>query len=263
MCGRYCPKMGKTKMSILRKKDVALSIASCTKAFSGLVALSDVSMSVETGKIVGLIGPNGAGKTTLFNVVAGVYKPDIGDVKMHNEEITGKAPEQICRMGISRTFQIPKPFLALSVRENVMVGTSIKRKYAQANSLADEICDKVGLSDRVSDYAIDLTVPELRKLEFAKALSTDPEIILLDEVMAGLRPNEVELTIELVRELNNEGISFVVIEHNIEAVMKLCDKICVLSNGRKIAEGSPLEVARDPDVITAYLGDEHVAINCE
>ncbi|NQT56633.1 MAG: ABC transporter ATP-binding protein [Desulfobacteraceae bacterium] len=238
---------------------VVLSIESCSKLFSGLLALSNVSLAINEGEIMGLIGPNGAGKTTLFNVIAGTYRPSEGRVLLGESVISGMAPEMICRKGVSRTFQVPKPFLELTVLQNVMIGTTLKNDYREAQRKAAEVLKGVGLYEKKEDYATNLTVPDLRKLEVAKALSTEPKLILLDEVMAGLRPNEVKDTLLLIKQINQQGVTFVVIEHNVEAVMSICDKICVLNYGEKIAEGTPEDIANDTEVISAYLGDDYAA----
>lgn len=236
---------------------VVLSIESCSKLFSGLLALSNVSLAINEGEIMGLIGPNGAGKTTLFNVIAGAYPPSEGRVLLGESVISGMAPEMICRKGVSRTFQVPKPFLELTVLQNVMIGTTLKNGYREAQRKAAEVLKRVGLYEKKEDYATNLTVPDLRKLEVAKALSTEPKLILLDEVMAGLRPNEVRDTLLLIKQINQQGVTLVVIEHNVEAVMSICDKICVLNYGEKIAEGTPEDIANDTEVISAYLGDDY------
>lgn len=235
-----------------------IEVIDCTKIFTGLVALDNVSLKVEQGDIHGLIGPNGAGKTTLFNVLAGVYKPDKGRIHFKGEKIDGIKPEQICRRGISRTFQVPVPFKELTVLQNVMVGTTISLSLKKGREKAMEILEYVGLREKADQPAGSMTVPDLRRLELARALSTDPSLILLDEVMAGLRPTEVNECLALIEDINRRGISILIIEHIMEAVMTVCRRISVLNYGRLIAEGKPEEVSNNQDVISAYLGDEYV-----
>jgi len=235
-----------------------IEIVDCTKIFAGLVALDNVSLKVQQGSIHGLIGPNGAGKTTLFNVLAGVYKPDKGHVHFKGEKIDRIKPEHICRRGISRTFQVPVPFRELTVLQNVMVGTTISMSLRKGREKAMEILSYVGLGEKADHPAGNMTVPDLRRLELARALSTDPSLILLDEVMAGLRPTEVNECLALIEDINRRGISILIIEHIMEAVMTVCRRISVLNYGRLIAEGKPEEVSNNQDVISAYLGDEYV-----
>ena len=235
-----------------------LSIENCTKRFSGLTALNNVSLEICDNDIFGLIGPNGAGKTTLFNVITGTYIPNEGKIKFRGKDITRLPPELVCRKGISRTFQVPKPFVELTVLQNVMVGTTLRNSTKQGRKKALEIIESVGLAEKRDFFAGDLTVPELRKLELAKALATDPKVIFLDEVMAGLRPGEIKEALAMLKAINTQGITLIVIEHILEAVMTICNRILVLNYGEKIAEGSPEQIANDPAVITAYLGDEYV-----
>lgn len=235
-----------------------LSSGNCTKYFSGLAALKDVSLEIEKGDIFGLIGPNGSGKTTFFNVITGVYAPNHGQIKLNGLNITGFSPSDVCRRGLSRTFQVPKPFGELTVVQNVMVGTAIGSTVQKGAKKALEILDFVGLKEKATSLAGSLTIPDLRRLELAKALSTEPQIILLDEVMAGLRPSEVKKTLELLRYINSQGITLLIIEHIMEAIMTICNRIAVLNYGEKIAEGAPNEIATNPEVIAAYLGDEYV-----
>lgn len=235
-----------------------LSVINCSKLFAGLKALDQVSLQVQAGEMFGLIGPNGAGKTTFFNLISGVYKPSGGVISFKDVQISGLSPTQVCRLGISRTFQVPKPFIELTVLQNVMVGTTMKRSISDGKKVAREVLEFVGLDTKADFQSGDLNIPDLKRLELAKALSTDPQVILLDEVMAGLRPTEIREALELLKGINSRGITLVVIEHIMEAVMSICHRIAVLNYGKKICEGTPQEVACNSEVIKAYLGDEYV-----
>jgi branched-chain amino acid transport system ATP-binding protein len=238
-----------------------LEVEGVSKRFRGLKAVDDVSFSVPKGGIVALIGPNGAGKTTTFNLIAGVYPPDTGRVVLDGEEITGLRPDRACHAGIGRTFQIVKPFGAMTVLENVVVG-ALRRSanVAAARSRAAELLERVGLADKAEMPAQGLTLPEKKRLETARALATEPKILLLDEVMAGLRPTEIDRMVETFRALNREtGIAILLTEHVMRAVMALSERVVVLHHGRKICEGSPEEVARDEAVLESYLGTEAVS----
>jgi branched-chain amino acid transport system ATP-binding protein len=235
-----------------------IQIENCTKTFAGLVALDKVSFQVRRGDIHGLIGPNGAGKTTLFNLLAGVYKPNKGKIQLNGKDIVGLKPENICRRGISRTFQVPMPFAELTVLQNVMVGTTMKLSIKDGRKKAMDILEYVGLIEKSDQIAGNMAVPDLRRLELARAMSTSPDLILLDEVMAGLRPTEVKECLSLIKGINKKGITIIVIEHIMEAVMTICKRISVLNYGRLIAEGNPEEVSNNEEVIGAYLGDEYV-----
>jgi branched-chain amino acid transport system ATP-binding protein len=235
-----------------------IEIQNCTKTFAGLVALDKVSFQVKKGDIHGLIGPNGAGKTTLFNLLAGVYKPDKGNIQLNGQDIIGLKPEKICRKGIGRTFQVPLPFGELTVLQNVMVGTTMKLSIKDGRKKAKEILEYVGLMEKSDQIAGKMAVPDLRRLELARAMSTDPDLILLDEVMAGLRPTEVKECLYLIEGINKKGITIIVIEHIMEAVMTICKQISVLNYGKLIAEGKPEEISNNEEVIRAYLGDEYV-----
>jgi branched-chain amino acid transport system ATP-binding protein len=194
----------------------------------------------------------------LFNVLAGVYPPDRGKIRLDGNDITGVKPANICRMGMSRTFQVPKPFIELTVMQNIMVGTTIKNSLRKGYRKALEIIEFVGLKEKMDYLAGDLTIPDLRKLELGRALATEPKVVLLDEVMAGLRPLEVKETLSLIKRINAGGVTLVVIEHIMEAVMTISNRIAVLNYGKKIAEGTPEQIANNADVISAYLGDEYV-----
>jgi len=229
-----------------------------TKHFGGLTALQSVDFQVDKGEIFGLIGPNGAGKTTLFNLIAGVYKPDKGEVQFNGEDLTGLRPDQICKKGIARTFQITKPFLNLSVLDNVVVGAyfgiSHKESLNGAQTKAEEAIERAGLKEKVRALATNLTLVERKRLELARALATQPVILMLDEVIAGLNPKETMEMVKAILGIRDSGITIFMIEHVIKAVMKVSDRIMVLHYGKKIAEGMPEKILHNPDVIRAYLG---------
>ncbi|MEB3806970.1 MAG: ABC transporter ATP-binding protein [Desulfurococcales archaeon] len=246
--------------------DVILRIQGVTKRFGGLVALSSVSFDVYRKEILGLIGPNGAGKTTLFNVISGVYKPEEGKVIFKGIDITGWRPHRVARLGIARTHQIVKPFGDLTVLENTMVGALFGKRAgriseAEAREIAQEVLDFIGLGDKAELPARVLNVQEKKRLELARALASEPELLLLDEVLAGLTPQEVDRMLELLRRIREEkNVTMIMIEHVMHAVMNIADRIVVLHFGRKLAEGTPEEVANNQEVITAYLGDPTLAL---
>ncbi|EMA53252.1 MULTISPECIES: ABC transporter ATP-binding protein [Halococcus] len=236
--------------ALLRATDV-------TKTFDGLVALRDVSLDVRRGEIVGLIGPNGAGKTTLFNCISGVFAPTEGTVHLGDEEITNKSAHRVARSGLSRTFQITRPLEELSVLENVLVGAHIHtRRRGPAEDIAREQLSFVGLDERAAESAGDLTVGDQKRLELARTLATEPSILLLDEIMAGLTPTETQRMLDLFREIRESGTSILLIEHDMEAIMSVSDRVAVLDNGEAIAFDSPEAVASDERVIEAYIGGD-------
>ena len=235
-----------------------LEVRSISKSFRGLKAVADASFEVAQGGLVALIGPNGAGKTTCFNMIAGVFAPDTGEIVFEGERIDGRRPDQICVAGIGRTFQIVKPFAGLSVLDNVIVGAFNRTtRLAEARKIASTILDKLGLGPKRELPASSLTLPDRKRLEVARALATRPKLLLLDEVMAGLRPTECDQMVEIFRELNaKDGLTILLIEHVMRAVMALAHHIVVLHHGEIIARGTPQEVVRDPAVLECYLGEE-------
>ena len=230
----------------------ALVIQSLSKRFGGLKAVQDVSFSVKENETLALIGPNGAGKTTSFNLISGVFRPDAGSVRAFGRELVGLRPHQICAHGLARTFQVAKPFGAMTVLQNVTTGALLRdRRVAVASRKARDAIEFVGLGARAETAARDLTTIDQRRLEMARALATDPRILLLDEVMAGLNPSEINVAVALVKKLSDRGLTIVIVEHVMRAIM------AVLDHGQKIAEGPPSEVVENPDVVRAYLGSSY------
>jgi branched-chain amino acid transport system ATP-binding protein len=235
-----------------------------TKRFGGLAAVSDLSFDLEEGEILGLIGPNGSGKTTLVNVVTGAMPCSGGDVQFRGASLRGLPPYEIGRRGVSRTFQVVKPFRNLTVVENVMVGALFgarggARALAVARRRAEEVLDFVALAHRAEAPAEGLNVPERKRMELARALAMRPTVLFLDEVMAGLNPAEIDAAVALIRRIRDRGITLVVIEHVMRAIRDLSDRIVVLFHGEKLTEGPPRDVLNDPDVIAAYLGRRYAA----
>jgi branched-chain amino acid transport system ATP-binding protein len=237
---------------------VLLSVEAVSKRFRGLTAVDAVSFAVAPADIFAVIGPNGAGKTTLFNVIAGIFAPDAGSVTFAGARIDGLTPDAVCRRGIGRTFQIVRPFPALTVEDNVVIGALLHRHGMDAaRAHARAIIAALDLDDKRTMPASSLTLPDRKRLEVARALATDPKLLLLDEVMAGLRPTETDRMVAILRKLNRDtGITILLIEHVMRAVTALAGKVLVLQHGAAIAEGAPETVMRDPAVIASYLGAE-------
>jgi branched-chain amino acid transport system ATP-binding protein len=235
-----------------------LELKGVNKSFGGLKAVEDFNLSIEEGEILGLIGPNGAGKSTIFNCIAGVYPPTAGEINFKGENITHQRPWDLCRKGLARTFQIVKPFSSRTVLYNVTVGAfATTGKRAEAERRALKVLRLLHMQDVKDVRAGNLTIAYLKRLEIARALATQPKILLLDEVMAGLRPTEVDEMVKIIKELRESGVTIFVIEHIMRAIMALSDRIAVLHFGKKITEGTPKEVASDERVIKAYLGEEY------
>lgn len=237
-----------------------LEVETISKRFRGLLAVDKVSFRVPQGSLFAVIGPNGAGKTTLFNMIAGVFAPDNGSISLNGMRIDGRRPDEICRCGIGRTFQLVRPFPALSVEDNVIIGAMLHRSdLAAARRHAREILRQLDLFGRRHQNASTLTLPDRKRLEVARALATGPKLLLLDEVMAGLRPAETDRMVAILTALNRErGLTILLIEHVMRAVMALAQRVLVLHHGAAIAEGTPEEVVRDPAVVQSYLGAEAI-----
>jgi branched-chain amino acid transport system ATP-binding protein len=237
-----------------------LSVDNVSKRFRGLVAVDRLGFEVPEGCIYAVIGPNGAGKTTLFNMIAGVYSPDGGSIIFDGERIEGLPPDRICRRGIGRTFQIVRPFPALTVEDNVVVGALLHRHdVTEARTNAREVLRRLDLYDKRGQRASSLTLPDRKRLEVARALATGPKLLLLDEVMAGLRPTETDRMVSILKALNVEtGLTILLIEHVMRALMALASQILVMHHGAEIAQGMPADIVRDPAVIHSYLGAEDI-----
>jgi branched-chain amino acid transport system ATP-binding protein len=236
-------------MSLLEVKDVSMF-------FGGLAAISNVSFSIQKGEILGLIGPNGAGKTTMFNVVNGFYNPTKGEVYFKDKKISGYKPYQICRLGIARTFQVVKPLQRMSVLDNVIASAFLRVKSrAQAEERAIETIKFAGLYDDRNVISKGLPLGKRKKLEIARALATQPEMLLLDESFAGLNPSELDESIGIIKKIKDRGITIMIIEHHMKVIMSISDRIVVLNYGEKIAEGTPHEIGSNPLVVEAYLGE--------
>ena len=237
-----------------------LEITALTKHFGGLTAVSALDLHIAKGEIMALIGPNGAGKSTVFNLVAGVYPPSDGVIRFKGEVINGRKPWDLCKLGLARTFQIVKPFASKTVLYNVMVGAFLHTgSTTKARERAEEVMAVLGLDSLRDRLAGSLTIADRKRLEIGKALATGPELLLLDEVMAGLRPTEVDDMIAVIKGLRDRGVTVFVIEHIMRAVMALSDRVAVIHFGQKIAEGTPEAVTKDENVIKAYLGGDYDA----
>lgn len=234
-----------------------LELLNVTKRFGGLTALGNVDLTVEKGEIVGLIGPNGAGKTTLFSVISGYQKPEEGTVIFKGQNITGMHTHKIAHMGMARTFQVVKPFSDMNVLENVMVGALMRHpKVKDAREKAMEVLTFCGLADKTTFLGKELTVANKKRLELARTLATEPVLLLLDEVMAGLNPTEVQQAVELVHAIHGQGVTLLVIEHVMEVIMPISHRVAVLNYGRKIADSLPEEAVNNPEVVKAYFGED-------
>ena len=241
---------------------ILLSLQGVSKRFGGLQALLNITFDLPQGQILGLIGPNGAGKTTLFNAINGVHPPESGRIIFRDKDVTGLKPYQLAQMGMARTHQIVRPLNELSVRENVMVGACFGHENQDLNNaakIADEVLEFVGLAVRADQLAGSLNVAQKKRLEMARALAAHPYLLLLDEVLAGLNHSEIDNMIQTVLRIREQGVTIIVIEHVMKAVMNVCDRIVVLDYGQQIAEGNPEAIASDPKVVEAYLGDPRLA----
>ena len=239
-------------MSLLEARGIS-------KRFGGVQAVSALDLDVAEGEVVGLIGPNGAGKTTAFNLLSGFLPPDSGEIRLRGRSVLGWKPHAICALGLARTFQIVRPFPRLTVLDNVLVGALSRHARASvAQARARAVVERLGLGAKASVPAAGLTLAERKRVELARAVATEPALLLLDEVMAGLNPTEIATLVGLIREIHAGGVSILLIEHNMRAVMALSHRLVVLSFGERVAEGPPAVVARDPRVVEAYLGEEYV-----
>ncbi len=232
------------------------------KSFGGVTAVDHLSLEVEKGSVFGIIGPNGSGKTTFFNLINGVYPPTSGTITFNGRNITGLRPHQIAELGIGRTYQVPAPFNKMTVLENVMVSTFMRSSsLKESRKISWEILERVRLEDKGNSLVLNVTLEDRKRLELARALGTRPHLLLLDEVMAGLTPSEINEAIELIRSLRTGELTIIVVEHIMAVILSLCDRIAVLDYGEKIAEDVPDKVVNNPNVIKAYLGERYSARN--
>lgn len=239
--------------------NVILKVQAISKRFGGLKAVDDVSFDINRGEILGLLGPNGAGKTTAFNLIAGFHRADGGSVQFNGREVLGLNPSEICRVGIARTFQLSRPFGGLSALENIMVGAFVREKAAPAaRDIANELLGFLGLAGCAQTDANDLTAFDKRKLELGRALATRPDLLLMDEVVAGATPSEASEMVELVRKVRDRGVTVLIVEHVMKVIMGLSDRVIVMDQGRLIANGQPRNVVQDARVLTAYFGEGYV-----
>jgi len=237
-----------------------LEVKKVSRFFGGITAVKDVSFDITKGEILGLIGPNGAGKTTLFNVVNGFYPPSRGEVFLKGEKISGLKPHQICQRGLARTFQVVKPLQRMSVLDNVVASAFLRAKdRKEADAIAAEVLQFTALYDDRNVISKGLPLGKRKRLEIARALATQPELLLLDESFAGLNPSELDESIQIIRNIKKRGITIMIIEHHMKVIMSISDRIVVLNYGEKIAEGSPLEIGKNPLVVEAYLGEAQSA----
>jgi branched-chain amino acid transport system ATP-binding protein len=239
--------------------DPLLDVRGVSKRFGGLIAVRDVSFSISTGEMVGVIGPNGAGKTTLFSLLSGFVQPDAGEIRFDGRPVDGLSPEARCRLGLCRTFQLVKPFGALTVLQNVMVGAFVRQRApAAARADAERMLELTGMTGIAHVLARTLPVELRKRLEVARALATSPRLLLLDEVFAGLNPTEINGMVEFLRRLHAQRVTLLIIEHVMAVIMNVSERILVLHEGAKIAEGPPAAIARNPRVVEAYLGEEYL-----
>jgi branched-chain amino acid transport system ATP-binding protein len=232
-----------------------LEVEGLTRTFGGLRAVGDLSFTVGQGEILGLIGPNGAGKTTVFNLITGFVQPSAGQIRLDGKSVVGLRPHAVARRGIARTFQIVKPFPGLTVKENVTLAAFLRhRARPDAEAAAQEILERLGLGSRAADLASQLTLIDQKRLELAKALATGPRLLLLDEPMGGLNPSEVDVASGMVLEIRRSGVTIILVEHVMKAIMRISDRVLVVNQGEKIAEGPPAQVVREPAVLAAYFG---------